>query len=279
MTQKSGGLTCTQGCWLLALLGGVIVFALLKFGADKSFVRAFFFGGVLVLIGGFLLSRIFCKPVVSSGEVSIPSVAPLAAAPEPKVQNASLAEPAPAAATPVSSAASPATDDMTTSVSAPAAASAAEAAAKPNAAPKPKAVAKPKAAPKATMAPSEKAAPVAKAAAAKAPKAVAAPKPTAKPVAADGKPELLSAARDGGPDDLKMIKGVGPKLEGELHKMGVFHFDQVAAWRKKEVEWMDDNLEGVRGRVSRDEWVKQAKVLAKGGTTEFASRVKKGDVY
>ncbi|TDT74948.1 NADH dehydrogenase subunit E [Litoreibacter halocynthiae] len=101
----------------------------------------------------------------------------------------------------------------------------------------------------------------------------------AKRVAADGKPELLKKARAGGPDDLKLIKGVGPKLEQLLHKLGVFHFDQVSSWRKKEVEWVDENLEGFKGRVSRDEWVKQAKVLAKGGTTEFSSRVKKGGVY
>jgi len=101
----------------------------------------------------------------------------------------------------------------------------------------------------------------------------------AKPVAADGKPEMLKKARSGGADDLKMVKGVGPKLEALLHKLGVFHFDQVASWRKKEVEWVDENLEGFKGRVSRDEWVKQAKVLAKGGTTEFSSRAKKGGVY
>ena len=98
-------------------------------------------------------------------------------------------------------------------------------------------------------------------------------------MAADGKPELLKKARAGGPDDLKFIKGVGPKMEKLLHKLGVYHFDQVASWRKKEVEWVDENLEGFKGRVSRDEWVKQAKILAKGGTTEFSSRAKKGGVY
>jgi len=89
----------------------------------------------------------------------------------------------------------------------------------------------------------------------------------------------LTAARAGGADDLKQIKGVGPKLEKMLNKMGVFHFDQVASWRSKEVQWVDDNLEGFKGRVSRDGWVKQAKVLAKGGTTEFSKKVKKGGVY
>jgi predicted flap endonuclease-1-like 5' DNA nuclease len=86
-------------------------------------------------------------------------------------------------------------------------------------------------------------------------------------------------ARAGGANDLKQIKGVGPKMEGMLNTMGVFHFDQVASWRKKEVEWVDDNLEGFKGRVSRDEWVKQAKLLAKGKETEFSKKVKKGSVY
>jgi predicted flap endonuclease-1-like 5' DNA nuclease len=93
------------------------------------------------------------------------------------------------------------------------------------------------------------------------------------------KPVLLSAARDGGPDDLKKIKGVGPKLEGTLHAMGVYHFDQVARWTPAEVAWVDENLEGFKGRVSRDDWVDQATHLASGKETEFSRRVEDGDVY
>ncbi len=93
------------------------------------------------------------------------------------------------------------------------------------------------------------------------------------------KPQTLSAAREGGPDDLKQIKGVGPKMEGMLHGMGFFHFDQVAAWTADEVAWVDANLEGFKGRVSRDNWVEQAKLLAAGGETEFSKKVEKGDVY
>ncbi len=119
--------------------------------------------------------------------------------------------------------------------------------------------------------------PAAKAAAK--PVAKPAKKPARKPVAPDGRPELLQKPRGGKADDLKQIKGVGPKLEALLHKLGVFHFDQIASWRKKEVEWVDEHLEGFRGRVSRDEWVKQAKVLARGGETEFSKKVKKGGVY
>ncbi|MEN8896108.1 MAG: hypothetical protein ABF248_08470, partial [Yoonia sp.] len=97
--------------------------------------------------------------------------------------------------------------------------------------------------------------------------------------AAAAKPAVLKAARAGGPDDLKMIKGVGPVLEKALHETGVFHFDQIAAWKKADAVWFDENVKGAMGRVVRDEWIKQAKILAKGGTTEFANKVKKGGVY
>ena len=115
----------------------------------------------------------------------------------------------------------------------------------------------------------------AKPAAAK-PAAKAAAKPAAKAAA---KPAVLAKARAGGADNLKMIKGVGPVLEKALHTTGVFHFDQVGAWTKADAEWFDDNVKGANGRVIRDGWVKQAKILAKGGTTEFSARVKKGGVY
>lgn len=93
------------------------------------------------------------------------------------------------------------------------------------------------------------------------------------------KPKTLKTARKSGADDLKQIKGVGPKMETLLHTLGFFHFDQVAAWTQSEVTWVDQNLKGFKGRVSRDEWVSQAKLLAVGKETEFSARVKKGNVY
>ncbi len=97
-------------------------------------------------------------------------------------------------------------------------------------------------------------------------------RPASKPAEAEApvpgqKPATLAAARDGGPDDLKKIKGVGPKLEKLLHELGFFHFDQVAAWTDAEVAWVDENLEGFKGRVSRDNWVVQARTLAEGQTS------------
>jgi len=64
-----------------------------------------------------------------------------------------------------------------------------------------------------------------------------------------------------------------------LHSMGFYHFDQIANWTPDEVAWVDDNLQGFKGRVTRDNWVAQAKTLADGGDTEFSKRVGKGDVY
>ncbi|MFO7758428.1 MAG: NADH-quinone oxidoreductase subunit E [Roseovarius sp.] len=78
------------------------------------------------------------------------------------------------------------------------------------------------------------------------------------------KPETLDAPRGGQPDDLRQLKGVGPKLEGVLNAAGIYHLDQVANWTTDEVAWVDQNLEGMGGRASRNDWVAQARQLVKG---------------
>ena len=93
------------------------------------------------------------------------------------------------------------------------------------------------------------------------------------------KPMTLAGPREGGADDLKRIKGVGPKMEKLCNSLGFWHFDQIAAWTGDEVAWVDANLDGFSGRVSRDNWVEQAGLLARGEETEFSKRVDKGDVY
>ncbi|MEP4293523.1 MAG: NADH dehydrogenase subunit E, partial [Rhizobiaceae bacterium] len=69
------------------------------------------------------------------------------------------------------------------------------------------------------------------------------------------------------PDDLKKISGVGPKIEGILNGLGVYQFQQVAKWKKAECDWVDDHL-SFKGRIEREDWVKQAKALAKGGAAK-----------
>jgi NADH-quinone oxidoreductase subunit E len=84
------------------------------------------------------------------------------------------------------------------------------------------------------------------------------------------RPASLDAPRSERPDDLKLIKGVGPVLEELLHRLGYFHFDQIAAWTPEEVAWVEENLEEFKGRVEREGWVEQAQQLAEVGETPHA---------
>ena len=115
----------------------------------------------------------------------------------------------------------------------------------------------------ATDAAPKKAAPK-KAKAAPAPKAekAAAPKPAAKKEAAPKKAAPKKAEKAEA-DDLTQISGVGPVIVKKLHALGVTTFAQIAAWSKDDIADMDEKL-SFKGRIDRDEWLKQAKELAKG---------------
>lgn len=96
-----------------------------------------------------------------------------------------------------------------------------------------------------------------------------APEPTPEPTAQEkadavGKrPQGLKEARNGKPDDLKQIKGIGPVGEDTLHSIGVYHYDQIAAWSEAEAAWVGTFM-AFPGRIERDEWIAQAKALAEG---------------
>jgi NADH-quinone oxidoreductase subunit E len=91
------------------------------------------------------------------------------------------------------------------------------------------------------------------------------------------RPEGLAMARTGGADDLKRIKGIGKVNEGKLNGLGIYHFDQIAAWAREEIRWVGTYL-SFHGRIDREDWVAQAKVLSAGAETEFSRRVERGDV-
>jgi predicted flap endonuclease-1-like 5' DNA nuclease len=122
----------------------------------------------------------------------------------------------------------------------------------------------------APAAPAATPAPAAAAPAAAAPSAVASS-------AGGSKPTALTAPRGGKGDDLKTLEGVGPAMEKLCHELGIFHFDQIAAWGAAEVEWMDSNLKGFKGRVTRDRWVAQAKLIGEVGIEQFLIRAKTND--
>ncbi|TJW47663.1 MAG: ABC transporter, partial [Mesorhizobium sp.] len=104
--------------------------------------------------------------------------------------------------------------------------------------------------------------------------AAKAPAPVAK---AAGVSNRLAAPRGGKADNLTRIKGIGMVNEKKLNDHGIFHFDQIGAWKKADVEAAEAYL-AFDGRIAREEWVKQAKLLDQGKDTEFSRRVDAGKV-
>jgi len=86
--------------------------------------------------------------------------------------------------------------------------------------------------------------------------AAAEPVPAAQPAAAPG-------------DDLTRIKGLGPKIADQLHVLGVTTFAQIAAWDEAEIDRIDAQLGRFQGRIRRDDWPGQAKLLAAGDTQAY----------
>ena len=228
--------------WIIAAGAGVLAFVIAKVVGGFDYTTSGFFAAVITGVAGLVIGM----PWGAADRIPKPEVdadtahaAPAPAAAPSAAPVAPLAEAAPLMAAPMVASAP---------VAEPAAPVAAPVAAAPKAAEKPKAAAKPKA----------EAAPAA---------------------APEGgtKPKALKAARKGVADDLKVIEGIGPALEKVLNDNGIFHLDQIASWGAAEVEWMDGNLKGFKGRVTRDKWVAQAKLIAEVGLEEFLRRAKTND--
>ncbi len=227
--NDSGGLfSCSNMCWIVGALIAIAAYLVLKGQLDFTVVVSLLLALAIGLGAALILKALFCQSV--SQEMPAPQATP---ASTPVAERSA----APAATAEASRAAAEvASADAATPKS-----TAKSAAKKPAAK---------KTAPKTAPKPAAKSTGTATSASAR------------KPVAKDGKPETLTKARSGGADDLKQIKGVGPGLEKTLNELGFYHFDQIAGWRKKEIEWVDSRLK-FKGRIERDEWIKQAKKLAK----------------
>ena len=72
-----------------------------------------------------------------------------------------------------------------------------------------------------------------------------------------------------GGDDLKRIRGLDQVAENVLHELGVTSYDQIASWVQADMDRVNQAL-GTAGRIEREYWVVQAKVLRDGGTTEYS---------
>ena len=107
------------------------------------------------------------------------------------------------------------------------------------------------------------------------PPAAAVPVAAAAPPAAASlspAPAAAPAPSAGSADDLSRIKGVGPKLVALLDSLGVTSFAQIAGWSEADIQKVDAQLGNFSGRIERDNWIEQARFLAKGDTAEFENR-------
>lgn len=78
----------------------------------------------------------------------------------------------------------------------------------------------------------------------------------------DARPRALKRPRKGRGDDLTRIAGIGPRLEEQLHELGIFHYDQIAEWSEENVRWLDQRLR-FKGRIGREKWVEQARAMTR----------------
>jgi branched-chain amino acid transport system ATP-binding protein len=106
--------------------------------------------------------------------------------------------------------------------------------------------------------------------AAKAPAAKASTKPAVK-TAVKAISNRLAAPRGGRPDDLLAINGIGPVNLRKLNEHGIFHFDQIAAWKKADIEAVEAYL-AFDGRIAREDWIGQAKALDKKAASAAAAK-------
>jgi predicted flap endonuclease-1-like 5' DNA nuclease len=250
------------GGWVIAAAAGLVAFGVLLVVGGFDVFPAMALGAVVALIVGLILGMPW-----GAAEV----------APAPRVRkivpNPLAVEPATPVAAPVAEAVVTAPAAVVSvPVAAPVAAVAAEPA-KAKAAPKPKAAAPVKAAETVKAAAKTTAA---KPAAAKpaVDKAADAPK-AAKPKAVKAAgPARLKAPRKGKADDLKEIEGIGPALEKLVNEMGFFHFDQIAGWTDADVALIDSEMKTFKGRITRDRWVAQAKIIVTEGLEAFRERAK-----
>lgn len=245
---------CTRNCWIAAGVIGLLVWIFTSFIGQTSMIGGLFLGLITTVLMGLLLVWALCKGSGSAADDRQHSLArarPMST-PMPLQSAAPAAAPAPAAV-----------------AAAPAKAAAVEAKPEPKAA-APTPLATPPAAREAEPAPKPAVAKKAE------PKAVKKSEPKA-----EAKPAATKAAKPAKakPDDLKQIKGVGPKLEQLLHENGITQFAQIAAWTDAQIDDFAEKIGSMGGRIRSDDWLAQAKILAEGGSTEFAQRVKKGDVY
>ena len=262
MATQSNKMECTITCWAIAALVGLLAMVLLFVMADFGITQSIFTGGLAGCVLGLVLVLFICREQTAAADLAAASQP---VAPVPQASGVSQTRPEETGSVPVSDAVADTPAGQAVAADASPATVAVINPSKPL--PGEAELAKRKGTWKYEAVPQ----PQAEAAVAK---------PAEEPAKADmpsgdERPAvLMSAPRATGADDLKLISGVGPKLEETLNELGIYHFDQVAKFETKDIAWIDARLR-FKGRIERDDWMSQAKVLAEGGETEFSKKKKK----
>ena len=236
------------GGWVIAAGAGFVAAAVAYVVGHFSYPQSGFVGAAIFLLVGLILGMYWGSaaapaPKQATAARDMPKAEPVGAAP-------AMAAAAPAMAAPAVAAAAPAPAAL---ISAP----------MTDAAPAPAKVAR-------VVKPKAEAKPAVKPAVAK-----VAAKPVVPTVAKVKKPDgplRLSAPRKGKADDLKEIEGIGPALEKMCHSLGFYHFDQIAGWSDADVAWIDANMKTFKGRIARDKWIAQSKIIIADGLEAFRVR-------
>lgn len=292
MAQHQSNSECQLICWGIAGVAGLLAMVLLGWMADFSPLQAIFTGGLIGFVLGLVLSLFICSgqtaKAVLADEARKPAARYAAEAAENKTSEETANKAGAAPTVESDSAAQADTTEADVDGSAPLgtmASVSAVPAESENTKVKPskdlpgeKELAARKGEWKYEGDTDATAAPAAESKSSAAATAPVASTPAAAsqgdaPTDDDRAPELMDAPRPEGRDNLKLISGVGPKLEETLNEMGIWHFDQVAKWGEKEIAWVDSRLR-FKGRIERDDWMSQAKILAEGGETEFSRKKK-----
>ena len=90
--------------------------------------------------------------------------------------------------------------------------------------------------------------------------------------AAEQRAEASVNGRPAATDDLGRLKGVGPKLVALLGTLGITRYDQIAGWSDADIDRVDAQLGPFQGRIRRDNWVEQARLLAGGDTAAYEAQ-------
>jgi predicted flap endonuclease-1-like 5' DNA nuclease len=93
----------------------------------------------------------------------------------------------------------------------------------------------------------------------------------------DSKPLILSTPRPAGKDKLQKIKGIDESVEKDLNKLGIFHFNQIAAWSNKNCDWIEAFLD-LPGCAKKHQWIEQAKILESGKETVYSQKIENNEI-